>query len=78
MDVGFDAVRAAAQPPGWLLTVAKLEKPKPYSGKMEDPAVLDAFVYVYELYFQLEHVTLDTYQATLVLLWLEVDAAVWW
>ena len=78
MDVGFGAGRAAAQPPGWFLAVVKLEKPKPYSGQIEDPAVLDAFVYMHELYFQLEHVTLDTYQATLALLWLEVNAAVWW
>ena len=75
---GIGAGLAAAQQPGELPAAVKLEKPKPYSGQMADPAVLDAFIYACELYFQLGHVTLDTYQATLALLWLEGDAAVWW
>ena len=73
---GIGAGRAAAPPPGGLPAAVKLEKPKPYSRQMEDPAVLDAFIYACELYFQLGHVTLDTYQATLALLWLEGDATV--
>ena len=52
--------RAAAQQSGRLPAAMKLEKPKPQSGQMEDPAVLDAFIYACELYFQLAHVTLDT------------------
>ena len=56
----------------------KLEKPKPYSEQMEDPAVLDAFIYVCKLCFQFAHITLDTQQATLALLCLEGDAAVLW
>ena len=56
---GIGAGRAAAQPPGGLLTAVKLEKPKPYRGQMEDPTVLDAFIYVCKLYFQLTHVTLN-------------------
>ena len=51
---------AAAQPPGGLPATVKLEKPKPYSGQIEDPAVLDAFAYACELYFQRTQVTLDT------------------
>ena len=57
---GVGAGRAAAQQPGGLPAAVKLEKPKPYSGQMEDPVVLDAFLYACELYFQLTHVTLDT------------------
>ena len=57
---GVSAGLAAAQQPGGLLAAVKLEKPKPYSGQMEDPAVLDAFICGCELYFQLTHVTLDT------------------
>ena len=57
---GIGAGHAAAQPPGGLPAAMKLEKPKPYTGQMEDPAVLDAFIYVCKLYFQLAHVTLDT------------------
>ena len=56
----------------------KLEKPKLYSGQMEDPVVLDAIIYACKLYFQLAHVILDTQQAMLALLWLEDDTAVWW
>ena len=48
---GVGAGRAAAQQPGGLPAAVKLEKPKPYSGQMEDPAVLDAFIYAFELYF---------------------------
>ena len=75
---GIGAGRATAQQPGGLLAAVKLEKPKPYSGQMEDPAVLDAFIYACKLYFQLADVTLDTYQTMLALLWLEGDMAVWW
>ena len=57
---GIGAGRAAAQQPGRLPAALKLEKPKPYSGQMKDPAVLDAFIYACKLYFQLAHVTLDT------------------
>ena len=39
--------------------------------------MLDAFIYTCELYFQVSHLTLDTQQATLALLWLEGDVAVW-
>ena len=60
VDTGIGSGRAAAQPPDGLPAAVKLEKPKPYSGQMEDPAVLDAFVYVCELYFQLAHVMLNT------------------
>ena len=77
-DAGIGAGRAATQPSGKLPAAVKLEKPKPYSGQMEDPAVLDSFIYACKLYFQLAHVTLDTQQATLALLWLEGDAAMWW
>ena len=56
---GVGAGRAAAQQPGGLLAAIKLEKPKPYSGQMEDPAVLDALIYACELYFQLKRVTLE-------------------
>ena len=69
---------AGFQQPGGLPAAVKLEKPKPYSGQMEDPALLDAFIYVCELYFQFAHTTLNTQQATLALLCLEGDAAVWW
>ena len=48
-DIG--AGRAAAQQPGGLPAAVKLEKPKPYSGQMEDPAVLDAFIYACKLCF---------------------------
>ena len=78
VDPGIGAGCAAAQPPGGLPAAVKLEKPKPYSGQMEDPAVLDAFIYVCKLYFQFAYITLDTQQATLALLCLEGDAAVWW
>ena len=57
---GIGAGHAAAQQPGGLPAAVKLEKPKPHSGQMEDPAVLYAFIYACELYFQLAHVTLDT------------------
>ena len=57
--VGFGAGCAAAQQPGGLPAAMKLENPKLYSGQMEDSAVLDAFIYVCKLYFQLAHVTLD-------------------
>ena len=57
---GIGSGHAAAQPPGGLPAVVKLEMPKPYSRQMEDPVVLDAFVYACKLYFQLAHVTLDT------------------
>ena len=60
VDACVGAGRAAAQPPGGLPTAVKLEKPKPYSGQMEHPAVLDAFVYMHKLYFLLTHVTLNT------------------
>ena len=60
VDAGIGFGRAAAQPSDGLPAAVKLEKPKPYSGQMEDPVVLDAFVYVCELYFQLAHVMLDT------------------
>ena len=56
---GIGAGRAAAQQPGGLPAAVKLEKPKLYSGQMEDPVVLDAFIYACKLYFQLAHVTLD-------------------
>ena len=75
---GIGAGLAAAQQPGGLPAAVKLEKPKPYSGQMEDPAVLDAFIYACKLYFQLAYMTLDMQQATLALLWLEGDVAVWW
>ena len=48
---GIGAGCAAAQQPGGLPAAVKLEKPKPYSGQMEDPAVLDAIIYACELYF---------------------------
>ena len=57
---GIGAGRAAAQPPGELPATVKLKKPKPDSGQMEDPAVLDTFIYACKLYFQFAHVTLDT------------------
>ena len=57
---GIGAGHAVAQQPGGLPAAVKLEKPKPYSRQMEDSAVLDAFIYACELYFQLTHVTLDT------------------
>ena len=57
---GIGAGHAAAQQPGELPAAMKLEKPKPYSRQMEDPAVLDAFIYACGLYFQLAHVILDT------------------
>ena len=57
---GVGAGRAAAQHPGGLPAAVKLEKPKLYSGQMEDPAVLYAFIYACELYFQIAHVTLDS------------------
>ena len=60
VDASVGAGRAAAQQPGGLPAAIKLGKPKPYSGQMEDPAVLDAFIYACKLYFQLAHVTLDT------------------
>ena len=60
VNTGVGAGRAAAQPPGGLPTAVKLEKPKPYSGQMEHPAVLDAFFCAYHLCFQLAHITLDT------------------
>ena len=75
---GIGAGRATAQQPGRLPAAVKLEKPKPYKGQMEDPAVLDAFIYACKLYFQLAHMNLDTQQAMLALLWLEGDMAVWW
>ena len=56
---GIGAGHVAAQQPGGLPAAVKLEKPKPYSGQMEHPAVLDVFIYACELYFQLAHVTLD-------------------
>ena len=59
-DAGIGAGYAATQSPGGLFAAVKLEKLKPYSGQMEDPAVLDACFYVCKLYFQLTHVTLDT------------------
>ena len=60
VDAGVGAGLAAAQLPGGLPTVVKLEKHKPYSGQIEDPAVVDAIIYACKLYFQLTHVTLDT------------------
>ena len=60
VDAGVGAGHAAAQPTGGLPAAVKLEKPKLYSGQIEVPAVLDAFIYACELYFQLAHVTLDT------------------
>ena len=48
---GIGAGRLAAQQPGGLPAAAKLEKPKPYSGQVKDPAVLDAFIYACKLYF---------------------------
>ena len=59
VDAAIGSGHAAAQPPGGLPAAVKLEKPKPHSGQMEDPAVLDGFIYVYELYFQLAHIMLD-------------------
>ena len=59
-DAGIGAGRAAVQPTSGHSTALKLEKPKPYSGQMEDLAVLDAFIYACNLYFQLTHVTIDT------------------
>ena len=34
----------------------RLEKPKPFNGNTEDPAVLDSFLYACELYFELTRV----------------------
>ena len=48
---GIGAGRAAAQQPGRLPAAVKLEKPKLYSGQIEDPAVMDAFIYACKLYF---------------------------
>ena len=59
-DAGVGAGRAAVQPLCGLPATVKLDKPKPYSRQMEDPAVLDAFVYARKLYFQLAHIALDT------------------
>ena len=56
----------------------RLEKPKPFDGNTSDPAVLDSFLYACELYFELTRVTRADQQATLSLLWLEGDAAIWW
>ena len=56
--VAIGAGRAAAQQPGGLPVAMKLENPKPYSGQMEDSAVLDAFIYACKLYFQFARVTL--------------------
>ena len=63
---------------GGLPAAVKLEKPKPYSGNTDDPAVLNAFLYACELYFELTRVISPEQQATLALLWLEGDAAIWW
>ena len=81
---GLAAAGSAAAPShgatvvGGLPAGVKLDKPKPYAGATDDPAVLDSFTYACELYFKLARVTRPEQQATLALLWLEGDAAVWW
>ena len=61
-----------------LITSIKPEKPKSYNGSVEDASILEAFLYVCELYFDLLNITDPCYQAKMALLWLEQDAAVWW
>ena len=61
-----------------LPTSVKLEKPKLYNRSVEDASILEAFLYAYELYFNLSNITDPCYQAKMAFLWLKQDAAVWW
>ena len=60
-----------------LPTSFKLEKPKPYNENVEDASILEAFLYVCELYFNLSNIMDPNCQVKIALLWLDQDAAVW-
>ena len=61
-----------------LPTSIILEKPQPYNGNIEDASVLEAFIYTYELYFNLSNITDPCCEAKMALFWLKQDATGWW